>query len=230
MIHWWIDRNKEYVDRYIQQGKYKGPKYNYIYENAITEKGQESEIFQTYLDAFKNEAGNIDEGINWFIHGIMPVSNGMRQPINYGGYFKDVFPKGLKLAVSVAGMGKETFNKAIKDALLNKKAIGFNSGKVRNSHAMVIWGAEFDENGDVSYIYYVDNNGRNAFLRNGYGCIRNKIVYYKLPEGGLMAGYNTGFLVDGKPTDKYTEINRMFTLDLGTRYWEEYFNKIENNK
>lgn len=230
LIHWWMGRNKVYIDKYIQLGKYNGPEYDYIYENALTEKKQESEIFQSFLDSFDNEAGYIDDGINWFIHGIKPSMPSMRYPINNAGYFKDVFPEGLKLSTNIAGMGKETFNKTIKDALLNNKAIGFNSGKVRNSHAMTIWGAEFDENGDVSYIYFVDNNDRDDFINNRYGCIRNKIVYYSMPEGGLMAGYNTGYLENGKPTEVYKEINRLYTLDLGTEYWEEYFNKIEGNK
>ena len=90
----------------------------------------------------------------------------MRPSASSGGYFKDVFPDGVKLATNIGGMGKETFNKVIKDALLNNKAIGFNSGTVKNSHAMTIWGVEFDETGNVSYIYFVDNNDRYDYLNH----------------------------------------------------------------
>ncbi|WP_417130194.1 IdeS/Mac family cysteine endopeptidase [Phocaeicola sp.] len=227
LIHWWMDRNKEYIDKYIEQGKYKGPSSQYNFENAKTENKQESEIFQTFLNSFQNEAGNIDEGVNWFIHGIKPISNTMRNPVNLAGYFQDVFPKDIKLATNIAGMGKETFNKTIKDALQNKKAIGFNRGAVRNSHAMVIWGAEFDENGDVSYIYIADNNDRNQFLTWEYGCMKEKVVYKTMPEGGTMTGYTTGQIE--APADDYIPINRLYTLELGTQYWENYFKQAANN-
>ena len=158
LIHWWTYMNKEYIDRYIELGKYKVPDCKYDFEKAQTQEDQESQIFQTFIDSFEDQAGNIDDGVNWFIHGIKPVLPAMGPSASSGGYFKDVFPDGVKLATNIGGMGKETFNKVIKDALLNNKAIGFNSGTVKNSHAMTILGAEFDETGNVSYIYFVDNN------------------------------------------------------------------------
>lgn len=230
LLHWWMDRNEEYIDKYIKLGKYKGPDCKYNFVNAKTQTEQESQIFQTFMDSFEDEAGNIDDGINWFIHGVKPRLPAMDLPANYAGYFKDVFPDGVKLAANIAGMGKETFNKAIKDALLNNKGIGFNSGTVKNTHAMTIWGVEFDENGDVSYIYFVDNNDRNDYLNNDFGCIRNKIVYTQMPEGGYMVGHHTGFMVDGELYGNPKPINRLYTLELGTEYWKDYFNKVENNK
>lgn len=230
LIHWWAYMNKEYIDRYIELGKYKVPDYKYDFDKAKTEKEQESQIFQTFIDSFEDQAGNIDDGINWFIHGIKPGLPAMRPSASSGGFFKDVFPEGVKLATNIAGMGKETFNKTIKDALSNNKAIGFNSGYVWQSHAMTIWGVEFDENGDVSYIYFVDNNDRSDYLKNDYGCIRNEIVYNKMPEGGYSTGHHTGFMVDGKPYGDPKPINRLYTLELGTEYWKDYFNKVENKK
>lgn len=221
LLHWWITMNKEYIDRYIESGKYKGPDYTYNSENAFTDNKQESQIFQDFLNSFENEAGNIDDGTNWFIHGKLPTLPPMTYPINNAGYFKDVFPEGVRLGKNIAGIGKETFNKTIKDALLNNKAIGFNAGNVKSSHAMTIWGAEFDENGDISYIYYVDNNDRSDVRY--FGCIRVKIVYPKMPEGGNTTGYKYGYI--GEPEDSYKPINRLFTLELGTEYWKKYFNE-----
>lgn len=230
MLHWWVSINKEYIDKYIKLDKYKGPSLEFNFEKAITEKEQESEIFQTFIDSFKNQAGYTNDGINWFIHGDTPLSPALTSPYNHAGYFKDVFPSDVKLSVNIGGMGKETFNKTIKDALLNKKAIGFNSGKVTSSHAMVIWGAEFDENGDVSYMYFADNNDRDNLIKEGYGCIRNKIVYKQMDYGGYMTEYSTGYLDNGVPSEQTIPISRLYTLELGTKYWDEYFKKIENNK
>ena len=176
----------------------------------------------------------------------------MRPSASSGGYFKDVFPDGVKLATNIGGMGKETFNKVIKDALLNNKAIGFNSGTVKNSHAMTIWGVEFDETGNVSYIYFVAFSIESFlialkdthFLRNTelkailfylrnlnyLICIRNKIMDMIMPEGGAMIGHHTGFMEDGELIGDPKPINRLYTLELGTEYWKDYFNKVENKK
>lgn len=222
LLHWWFDRNKEYIEKYIAQDKYTGPDYHFNNNNAVTENKQESDIFQTFLDSFLNEAGNIDEGINWFIHGKKTASNGMRDPINNAGYFKDVFPSGVLLAKGISGMGKETFNKVIKEALANQKAIGVNTGYIKSSHAMTIWGAEFDENGDVSYIYLVDNNDRNNYVYWNYGCMRRKVVYVKIEGGNLMTGYKKGYV--GEPEDSYNPINRLYTIETGTEYFKKHFN------
>ncbi len=222
LLHWWIDRNKNYIEQYVAQGKYLGPDYQYNAANAKTEDKQESQIFQAYLNSFINRAGYIDEGVNWFIHGIKPSAPTMTNPINNAGYFKDIFPDGVKLCKNIAGLGKETFNNTIKDALLNKKGIGINIGPVRKSHAINVWGVEFDENGDISYIYLSDNNDRDQYIFWGYGCTRHKIVYVTMPEGGTITGYKSGEL--DEPEDSYIPFNRLVTLDLGTEYFEAYFN------
>lgn len=115
-----------------------------------------------FLDAFPNEAGKGDEGANWFIHGIAP-SYPHNKPLNPAGYFKDVFPEGVRLGTNVGGLSKERFNEVIKDALSTKKAIGLSVGPIREGHVITMWGAEFDENGDVSHIYVADNNDRDTY-------------------------------------------------------------------
>lgn len=213
MLHWWISQNIEYVKKY----NYQGPDYAYPLK-----KPQESDIFQHFINVFADDAGYIDEGINWFLHGIKPSYPPYDYPGNYGGYFKDVFPAGVKLSQNHAGMGKVRFNQVIKDALKNRKAIGVSAGKVRSSHAMTIWGAEFDEEGNVSYIYLADNNDRNQFEVWGVGCMRYQIVYLPLPEGGDMTHYKTGFY---EMPNSSTPINRLVTVELGQEYWEEYLKK-----
>lgn len=214
LMHWWITQNIEYVQKY----GYTGPDYGYPLE-----KPQESDIFQCFIDSFEDEAGYSDEGANWFIHGIKPSYPYYDKPENHGGYFKDVFPSGVKLATSYGGLSKIRFNEIIKDALSNRKAIGFVSGNVRNSHAMTIWGAEFDSEGNVSYIYLADNNDRDMHDSFGVGCIRNEIVYVSYPEGGDNAHRKTGFIY-AEPDDTIP-ISRLVTLDLGQEYWEEYFSQ-----
>lgn len=216
MLHWWIDRNKPYIDRYGD--KYTGPDYTYPLE-----KKQESDIFTCFADAFANEAGHIDAGLNWFLHGAIQ-SSGLpdRDNDNPGGYFKEVFPEGVLLGTNYGGLSKETFNRLIKDALAHKKAIGISRGEIRDSHAVTIWGAEFDESGDVSAIYMADNNDRSGFEQYGIGCCRYDIYYETYT--GLTSTYTVyGWTYDG--VVKTFVINRLFLLSLGEDYWEQYYAK-----
>lgn len=213
LLHWWIARNIDYVERY----DYKGPDYTYPLD-----KPQESDIFQCFIDAFVDEAGYGDAGLNWFIHGVKPSAPAMDKPENPGGYFKDVFPDGVRLGARISGLSKTRFNETIKDALRNRKGIGFSKGAVYSSHIMTIWGAEFDEEGYVSHIYIADNNDRYDYDASlNIGCFRNEIVYVTLPEGSTQTHYKTGYL--GNP-DASIPINSLFTVELGQEYWEQYYN------
>ena len=195
--------------------RYKGPDPTYPQPKA-----QESDIFQCFIDSFYNAGGYGDAGINWFIHGDIPSAPQRDYPYNYGGYFKEVFPTGVKLGKNIRGMSKENFNNTIKDALKNKKAIGVSTGTVSTwGHYETIWGAEFDENGDVSYIYMADNNDRESFESNGIGCGRFKIEYGTYPEGGTYTGFLTGYVSSSKPIN----ISSLTVISLGEEYWERFF-------
>lgn len=217
LLHWWIVQNKSYIDRYA---KYQGPDYNYPLD-----KMPESDIFKCFCDSFMNEAGKSDEALNWFIQGEKPVSQPCKEPYNPAGYFKDVFPvtssKDL-LGSNVGGLSKERFNEIIKDALANKMAIAVCTGPVNKGHFETIWGAEFDENGDVSAIYKADNNDRDAFVEHGLGCTRFEVVYEQYE--GYSATYTTykmGFISDNRTR----EISRVILLPLAQDKWEQYFAK-----
>lgn len=211
LLHWWMAQNKQYIELY--GNKYKGP--SWVYPSG---KAQESDIFQCFVDAFPDKAGKGDEGVNWFIHGVTP-SYPHHNPKIAGGFFKDVFPAGVRLGSDEGGLSKERFNEVVKDALSSKKAIGLSVGPITKGHVVTMWGAEFDENGDVSYIYYVDNNDRDYYeAYGGVGCFRKEVSYERYPEGGTYACYKTGYIGDDRPVT----INRLIILDLGEKYWKQY--------
>ena len=214
ILHWWFDQNKKYIDMY----NYQGPDYHW-HDSQPSAPKQESDIFQCFIDAFADEAGYPDAGLNWFIHGVIPTLPALEYPYNYGGYFKDVFPSSVRLSQNYGGLGKERFNEIIKDALANKKAISMSEGTLRYGHITTIWGAEFDENGDVSYIYVADNNDRDRFEDYGVGCSRLQIAYLKYPEGATYTCFMTGYI----PENYAVAINRLITLELGENYWKQYF-------
>lgn len=219
MLHWWFDQNRKYIEMYGD--RYKGPDYHFPQP-----KRQESDIFQCFIDSFVDEAGYTDAGVNWFIHGKIPSAPARDKPYNDAGYFKDVFPEGVLLGKNIGGLSKERFNETIKDALENKKAIAISRGTVRSGHILTVWGAEFDENGNVSYVYMADNNDRDQFEAWGVGCIRSQIVYERYPEGATYTCYKSGYIENNKSI----VINRLATLELGDTYWEQYFASAKNKE
>lgn len=86
---------------------------------------------------------------------------------------------------------------------------------------VTIWGIEFDDNGDVAYMYMADNNDRESYESRGIGCLRLQIVYEPLPEGGTMAMYKSGYI----DNNKSIVMKRLVTVDLRQKYWEEYLAK-----
>ena len=207
LLHWWFAQNKTYIDRYST--RYEGPSYEYPLP-----KKQESDIFQCFIDTFVNEGGYGEKGINWFINGDIPSVPARRNP-NDGGYFKEVFGD-VRLGKDVMGMGKEKFNNTIKDALANRKAIAISLAFSTGGHLETIWGAEFDENGDVSYIYMADNNDRDTFEKNKVGIGRFQIVY---SSDTVFTGFLSGYIEDSTPVT----IKGLTTIELGQEQWKAFF-------
>ena len=85
---------------------------------------------------------------------------------------------------------------------------------------MVIWGAEFDETGTVSAIYYVDNHDRYNFETIGVELPptvqRHRLIRYPVTyrETGVYMGTTS------------TVINALNEVDLGRDIWEREFGKL----
>ena len=81
---------------------------------------------------------------------------------------------------------------------------------------MVIWGAEFDETGVASYIYYVDNNyGDQDF--GGAECIRQAISY---KEDSMMGLKDQTFMGGNR-------ITAVDLIDLRQDIWKRAFPEVQ---
>lgn len=88
---------------------------------------------------------------------------------------------------------------------------------------MVIWGAEFDEAGDVSAIYYVDNNDYYEYETTGgsndyqhHRVIRTPVWYNDEDTWPVHMG-----------TGKSTYIGTLTTVDLGRDIWRKAFPEVQ---
>lgn len=229
ILHWWFRVNADYIRRYDELHPDKAkirPSSEYPKTGTQNMGGsiyQESEIFQYFINHFVDEGGWGDDGFNWFVSGTVPTMPAMTQDSG-GGFFSDVFPKGKHLATNKQGLSKDIFTETIIDVIENHKALGLTSLSGR-THLMSVWGAEFDDEGYVKAIYLADNNALQSSKPYDKQLTRRLIRYKKLED------YNATYTeMSAFGTDSYSQVSSVVIVDLGTKYWDDYFKNIENNK
>ena len=214
ILHWWIDRNKEYVAAYDARYGNEPEFEKYPRPSADFSPASKSAIFRLFIDTFQNRGAG--EGVSWFITGLNANTSGIDNPtmLDCPGYFGRVFKKTDVVYTDNRAMSKSGFNQIIKHALKNRQALEFTTN---GNHAMTIWGAEFDDEGYVDYIYYADNNYGDQDPV-GAACIRQKISYRKdavmnLPDQAYM-GSNT-------------RISALGVADLRRDIWRQAFPDVQ---
>ena len=224
LLHWWMYHNRKYIEKYDEvYGTDPYPRYPRPSMEFTDTK--ESEIFDFFRENFKNN-GNWDAaGVNWFINGISQGLNPNNADIYeyFGGYFSRVFGK-KTVATTYKALDKEKFNNIIKEALNKKQALGFTQALLSQAgtHAMVIWGVEFDENGYVSAIYYVDNNDYYNFEVTG-GAIYQ---HHRLIR--TTVDYREGDMWPIRMSNSdYLAISALTTVDLKRDEWQAAFPDVQ---
>lgn len=215
LMHWWLNANRDYVERYLEYKRRLNP--DFSIPSAYPDS-KHSEIYQGFKNRFGNKSGYIVSGVNWFLSGIC---NRVMYPQDVpeqenAGFFFDVF--GRNSLVKQYGNGymtKEEFNNAIKLARKQGMAVGLDIFIQGGGHAINLWGAEFDEKGEVSTIYLVDNNDGNL----GDWMYKAKIVYEQDASSGALFTYMKWVYNE----DLKIKIMDLVLLDKGTSYWESFF-------
>ena len=222
MLHWWMNINSDYIAAYDRKYGDVCPKYpRPSSEFSGTEK---SEIFNFFREASRNRGGAARDGINWFINHTPGL--GLKDTFDddaFGGYFTEVF-KGMKIADSFGGFSKETFNELIKDALENDRGLGFTRSHGL-THVMALYGVEFDDEGYISAVYYVDNNDYYNFQVTGsstpfqrHRLIRKKITYNEGSGFKILIGEGTSYAIVG-----------VTTMDLMRDVWRNAFPEVRTD-
>lgn len=246
LLIWWMVQNKAYIEAYDReygssvQSTVNGqvferpaPDFKPLY--ATDGSVNRAPVFEFFKSTFPDQASWTSGGVNWFVNGddknlVTPNVKG------FPGFFSEVFKRTDTISFeSQRSPNREQFNEIMVDALLNRKAIGFDiygyTDGTSLNHAMVIWGAEFDESGYISHIYYCENNWADQDV-NGASIIRAKIVYLEddsIPELGTREyTYMTGLdNEDGVPTSKY-KISVLHLVDLRTDIWKQKYPSVVN--
>lgn len=203
------------MERYLEYKRRLNPEFSIP---SAYPDSKHSEIYQGFKNRFGNKSGYIVSGVNWFLSGIC---NWVMYPQNVpeqenAGFFFDVF--GRNSLVKQYGNGymtKEEFNNAIKLARKQGMAVGLDIFIQGGGHAINLWGAEFDEKGEVSTIYLVDNNDGNL----GDWMYKAKIVYEQDAFSGTLFTYMKWVYNENLKV----KIMDLVLLDRGISYWESFF-------
>lgn len=233
LIHWWLEHNRKYIEAFdrdygLGNADMRRPE---EYTKMTEDNQHHSEVFNFFKSSFIDKGGWDTGAVNWFINGnrknISPLN------LNFNGFFSEVFSKEDEVAVEIKNMSKENFNKSMKDAFKNNKAIGFSSydfaGKNTGVHAMTIWGAEFDAEGNVEYVYFCDNNYADS-EPNHASLLRYKVVYAEstVPEiKGLVANMRALDYNDGTVPTMLLPFTSLTLVDLRQDIWRKTFPDIE---
>ena len=234
LIHWWMAQNSKYIEAYDQKYGREYEDFNRPEKYSKMEKDnqQHSEVFNFFKSSFSNQGSWETGGVNWFINGNKSKLIYCKRP-DFHGFFSKVFSKDDVVAKETTNTSKENFNLWIKDAFRNNHAIGFAvygfAGPNTGNHAMVIWGAEFDADGNVAFVYFCDNNfGEDE--PNHASLKRYKVVYDKSNIPELKGDY--AYLVpldniDGVPSKARSPFTSITQVDLRHDLWQKAFPEVK---
>ena len=182
MLHWWFDRNKENVECYLRykaatDPDYVAPRINY---NNTTHK--DSDIFNFFKRTTLNKGGHVSQGLKWYLRGDWFSNPGdatsvedteeSRKHQSQGGFFGEVY-KDSPIEEIWQGRGSSHgAGEFYKAALRRGDALGICHQSMSGSHAITMWGAAFDKNGEITSIFVSDNNHSEAELNQGNGTMR----------------------------------------------------------
>lgn len=224
LIHWWLEQNKKYVEAYETKYGTTCPK---GYQLMTADHQDHSEVFNFFKASYPNKGSWDTGGVNWFINGdkknlIYSYNE------NFKGFFSKVFSTKDVIATETHNTSKENFNQWIKDAFRSHKAIGFTASGFAGSdaklHSMTIWGAEFDAEGYVSFIYYCDNNISDN--EPNHGVVKRFKIIYK--EGIMPGAYITPLDYNDGTLPKAQSLITVLTLvDLRQDIWKKAFPDVK---
>lgn len=253
MLHWWMDQNRDHISGYLEKEKNgvietNNPNSPFrdvrSFFNGATGQS-DSAIFKMFTAYFgRTDSSQVgqhgkngiwaDTTIDLFLSNFEPKEKGGVNESGYykadrlkrGGYFYDVFGENVltqrmsaqSKLVKTDGMGRD-LTMEIKDQLGQGKIVGLEiEGGTVSLHIITMWGAEFNASGDLVAVYITDSDDQENKI-SGSELIAMRRYELKDQSGKVKLTTKQNSNGEG------AAITYLYTLDLGTRYWEAYFNR-----
>ncbi|MGU7858181.1 host-specific IgM cysteine endopeptidase Ide-Ssuis [Streptococcus suis] len=233
MVHWWLEQNSSYVERYLKE---KNGTVNVGENYAITDLRRYIDSFQNQqnsrvFDMFKTYYGYRTNGfvsdalVDLFINGYKPKAQGgvnledsQLVPDSRGGFFYGVF-KEKKLTNRIFSGSYERFGEDVRTVLESKGLLGLTYRTLGYAtHIVTVWGAEYDNQGKIRAVYITDSDDQQEQIGlKRMGITRDASGNPRL--NNHVKNNSAGALLD-----------YVHTIRLGQDLWEEYFNPLAKSK
>ena len=221
VLHWFFHYNKDYVDKYFQLYP-DDPRPNTTFHDV-----SRSDFFDYFKAHFPNFGFKAKAGMQYFMNGLEGREG--------GGFFKKVF-ENTKLTNTTESklLTRNMFNTFITEALENGLFVTFTITFSEN-HAVALYGAEYDDDGWIRTLYYVDSNDINIKTLNTKKVVSivqahikyfDQEVYPKFPVDDPESLNNKNPLVwadDNYVPGYYFKIDELQSYSLQSDVWEEFF-------
>lgn len=249
MIIWWMVNNRPYIEAYTQRygarvestvttGLYfdrPSDEFKPLYPEGVMGRNypvNRAPVFEFFKSSFRDNGSWDAGGVNWFISGYQAPQMVSPKIQGFPGFFSEVFKKTDIIAVEANRWPDiDQFNDFIIDAFQNRKGLGFVvydiAGPSTGNHSMVFWGADFDENGRASHIYYCDNNMSDQDP-NGAAIKRVKVVYAtEAGMGNTMYTFMQSLDDEEGNVKKKYKITALYSVDLRRDIWAKAFPDVK---
>ncbi len=222
-LHWWLTRNAKNIDRYLEQNPEDPQIQRLNYLRNSFENQQHSGIYDIFLRQFANKQDGYWPDIlqDQFLNGYYLKPNGgtndapadrdklqEKGPDRNGGFFFKAFGPERLTQRRYYQNGYEPINRELRYLLMegNIVLLSFRAGP--RSHVVTLWGAEFDQNGNICAVYYTDSDDE----------ISQGMLRFRLVNVDGKAAITTR--ADGKSTNF---VEALQVLSPGTELWQRYF-------
>ncbi|HFI0119968.1 TPA: IdeS/Mac family cysteine endopeptidase [Streptococcus suis] len=230
MLHWWLEQNKDYVERFISEkyGADLGQQdYSLTDVRRYTdsfEDQQNSQIFNLFKAYYGRRLNGFvsDALVDLFINGYPPkhqggvnLENPDLVPDKRGGFFHAVFKEKLLTDRMFSG-DYHYFGNLVRNTLENQGLLGLAYRTFgTTTHIVTVWGAEYDEQGLIRAVYITDSDDQHQPIGlKRMGITRDSSGNPRLNNNVVKNSVGS-------------HLDYVHTIKLGQTYWEEYFNPIE---
>lgn len=238
LTHWWLDQNSKYIDRYIEsnptktEGLVDPNKIKDYRKKLTTQKGLDSEVYKLFREVFIQDTVKgfyPDFVMDFFINGYSknPNRDAPNSPKDFvpnakGGFFYPVFGKDIITKRDLTATIYDELSNNLKRYIIEGNGICLTY-KFSNisTHAITLWGAEYDKNDNLVAVYITDSDDTTTALPNDTELqAMQRYPVYKDSIGHARISTKIN-----RTINEGSEIYSLFLLSLGEDQWQRYFNE-----
>ncbi|HEK9098630.1 TPA: IdeS/Mac family cysteine endopeptidase [Streptococcus equi subsp. zooepidemicus] len=239
MFHYWLDRNRSSIGRYLEQspengvfrdGSAKLKDFLETYSKDGKYKDA-SKLFDLISDSFKGPVWT-DKLLDLYINGYgykesygRNIGDSRKNESGFN-FFKKVFDGKFLTDVHTIG-DQDHLSSLLSDALYTGKAIGLSYGPAdlyrSLGHIISVWGADFDEHHRVVAVYVTDSDDKKLTVGNE----RLGLKRYKVSTDDQNRVRLTAY---AQTNNTGGRVRSLFTLDSAKYDWADYFNKTNSEQ